>query len=109
MVSAFHVGHAIVHTTVKHGGGHVHHGDVDEPGHAERDHDIEIGEANEFRHVADPQRHDSILSQAGMKIDYMRHDRCADDADGQQYAVGTAKPGNHSVIGDLAPVGPREY
>ena len=39
----------------------------------------------------------------------MRHDRCADDADGQQDAVGIAEPGNHGMIGDLAQIGPRQH
>jgi len=91
-----------VDAVVKDGGCHVHHGDIDQSRQTERDHDVDVGEANKLRHVGEAQRRDAILRQAGVEIDDVRHDRRADDADGQQYAVGIAEPRNDGVIGDLA-------
>src|SRR3984893_4011945 len=76
--------HIIVHAVVEDGSGHCHHRHVDETGKTERQHDLAVREPEQPPALSIGSSDDTILSEAGMQIDRVRHDRGADDADSEQ-------------------------
>ena len=84
--------------------GHDDHGHVDHSGNRQRDDAFPVGELEQQSPVSVIARLSPVLGQAGMEIDRMRHDRGADNADGNGQRRGVGKAGRDEAERRPAPV-----
>jgi hypothetical protein len=69
------------------GGGHEQHGQVDQPGGAERDQHVEPAEPQQLPALGVVGATHPRFGQRGMQVDHVRHHGGADDARHQQQAA----------------------
>ena len=67
------------------------HRQVDDPGEAHREHDVEALEAQQLALLAPCLRRDPVRGQRRVQVDDVRHHGRAEDADGEQHAVGAVE------------------
>jgi hypothetical protein len=83
---------------------HVHHREVHQPRDRQCDDHVDVREAHDAADVAPAFGDNTVLREGGVQVDRMRHDGCANDADGQKNAGGAANPRHDRVIEYLMPV-----
>jgi hypothetical protein len=66
---------------------HHYHRHIDQAGGNQCDDDFPIGEAQHLAALVVVMDRRARLRQSGMQIDGVRHDGCADDADGEQQCL----------------------
>ena len=87
--------------------GHDQHGHVDEPGDRHRDHDVDLLEAEDAPALVGVGADDAALRERGVEVDDVRHDRRAEDAGGQQHALGVREARRQQALDGRAAVGVR--
>ena len=89
-------------------GRHHDHRHVDQPGDREREHDFDVGEAQQRAAFVVVARRGAVLGEAGMEIDRVRHHGRADDADRdrQRRSVGNLR--QHRMQSRRTPVDRRD-
>ncbi len=78
------------------------------PATGERNDDFAVGEAQDLAPVGVVTDRYARLRQARVQIDRVRHDGCADDADGEQERFGIGNLRHERVIGSRAPIDRRD-
>ena len=89
----------------KSAGGDDHHREVDHARERERDHDVDLLEAEDLLLLLVVAADDPPLGQRRVQVDDVRHHRRADDPGGEQDALGAGEAGDEEVLGDFAAVG----
>jgi hypothetical protein len=72
------------------------HRHVDQAGDAHRDRHVQALEAQQLAPLAVVARADAVLGERRVQVDDVRHDRRAEDAGGQQHAVGVLEGGDEA-------------
>ena len=87
--------------------GHDQHRHVDEPRDRHRDHDVDLLEAEDAPALARVGADDAPLRERRVQVDDVRHDRRAEDARGQEHALGVLEARRQQALDGRAAVGVR--
>src|SRR5918911_1030697 len=79
--------------------GHDEHGHVDEAGERHREDDVDSGEPHEPPRLLVALGPDAVLQERGVEVDDVRHDRRAQNPDGEEHRLAPRELGDDGVMG----------